>query len=84
MSLQDKIQYIRNNKIAEIDYHLSSSQGAGMIADALKVNSSLQSIDLFGNNIGDKGASKIAGSLKVNSSLQCINLSYTNINLWIS
>ena len=39
-------------------------------ADALKVNSSLTSLNLGCNEIGDAGARELAGALKVNSSLK--------------
>jgi hypothetical protein len=80
-SLEEKIEMIKDNKISEIylgeleiDVHW-----AGKITEALKVNSSLQSIDLEENKIGAEGAGKIADALKVNSSLQSINLGYSNI-----
>ena len=40
------------------------------IAEALKTNSSLQSINLERNKIGDEGSIAIAEALKTNSSLQ--------------
>jgi hypothetical protein len=52
---------------------------AGKIAEALKVNSSLQRINLGSNKIGAEGAGKIPEALKVNSSLQSINLGFNNI-----
>ena len=44
--------------------------GAKEIADALKHNTSLQSLDLSYNEIGDDGAKEIADALKKNASLQ--------------
>ena len=43
------------------------------------MNSSLQSINLGFNNIGDEDAGKIAETLKMNSSLQSITLYNNNI-----
>jgi hypothetical protein len=37
------------------------------LADALKVNSTITSIDLRNNNVGVKGAKALADALKVNS-----------------
>ena len=54
-------------------------EGAKAIADALKSNTSLTTIDLRGNNIGDEGAKAIAEALKGNTSLTSINLSNNNI-----
>jgi hypothetical protein len=41
--------------------------GAKAVAEALKVNSTLQTIYLYSNIIGDEGAKAIAEALKVNS-----------------
>ena len=45
-------------------------EGAITFAEALKINSTLQEINLEGNKISDKGASAIAKELKTNSTLQ--------------
>jgi hypothetical protein len=45
------------------------------------MNSSLKSIDLRLNKIGEEGAEKIAEALKVNSSLQSIYLSELNMEI---
>ncbi len=57
---------------------------AGKIAEALKVNSSLQSIDLENNKIEAEGPGKIAEALKVNSSLQSISLDDNKIGANVS
>jgi hypothetical protein len=62
-------------------------KGAESIAEALKVNTTLQTLVLYGifcalfifflsigNLIGDKGADSIAEALKVNATLQELNL----------
>jgi hypothetical protein len=74
--IEDKIQIIKDNQISEI-YMAGleiDDDWAGKIAEALKVNSSLQIMNLNDNVIGDEGAGKIAEVLKVNSSLQSVNL----------
>jgi Ran GTPase-activating protein (RanGAP) involved in mRNA processing and transport len=48
--------------------------GAKLIADALKNNHSLNTLDLMVNNIGDDGVIAIADALKVNFSLDKLNL----------
>ncbi len=53
--------------------------GAEKLAEALKMNSSLQTIILRGNDIFEQGGIKIAMSLKDNSSLQSIDLSGNEI-----
>ena len=44
------------------------------IGEALKVNTSLSEIYLYGNNIGDEGAKAIGEALKVNTSLNEIGI----------
>lgn len=45
------------------------AKGAGAIAEALKVNTVLKSLQLYGNAIGPQGARAVAEALKVSSSL---------------
>ena len=52
--------------------------GAKLIADALKNNHSLNTLNLIGNNIGDVGAMAIADALKVNRNLTTLNLLANN------
>ncbi|CAE7347373.1 NLRC3 [Symbiodinium sp. KB8] len=49
------------------------------IAEALRTNSTLTSINLRGNNIGDEGAEAIAEALKTNSTLTRIQLAFNSI-----
>ena len=51
-----------------------------MIADALKVNHSLVTLDLSSNNIGDDGAKMIADAVNVNRSLKELYLDRNNIH----
>jgi hypothetical protein len=44
------------------------------MADAIKLNSTLQKIGLYSCGIGDKGAEWIADAIKANSTLQGIGL----------
>jgi Ran GTPase-activating protein (RanGAP) involved in mRNA processing and transport len=46
------------------------------IAEAIKVNSTIQKIVLDSNKIGDEGARYLAEAIKVNSELQHISLKY--------
>ena len=52
---------------------------AVVLAEALKVNSSVTVLNLFRSNIGDHGAIGLAGGLTENKSLALMNLSYNNI-----
>ena len=63
--------YYSNNKI--------TSKGAIKIAEAIKVNKTLQELDIHDNNISDNGAAAISDALKSNNSLQILNMSYNNI-----
>jgi len=47
-------------------------KGAKKIANLLKVNSTLQVLNLYNNNIGDKGATEIGNALKKNVSLKSL------------
>jgi hypothetical protein len=49
------------------------------IGDALKVNQTLQHLNLGYNNIGDEGCQYIGDALKVNQTLQHLNLGYNKI-----
>ncbi len=54
--------------------------GAAIIAETLKVNSSVKHIDIAGNDIGDVGAAALAEALKVNNGVTTIDLDYNNIS----
>lgn len=81
-----------------IDLELAGSSitahDARVMADLLKVNSSLMSFNLKGSPIGDEGAQHIADALKVNTTLRLLNLDGCGItsvgknyirkcNLWV-
>jgi Ran GTPase-activating protein (RanGAP) involved in mRNA processing and transport len=55
------------------------AEGAGMLAQALKANSTLKYVDLKGNNLGDEGVHLIAEALKNNSTLAFLGLGYNNL-----
>ena len=70
-------------------------EGSKAIADALKINSCLQSLNLYrnfryldvlmelDNRIGVKGSEAIADALKINSYLQSLHLYGNFIHIWI-
>ena len=64
--------YLRSNQIAA---------GAQAIGEALKVNQTLQTLNLESNQIGDAGAQAIADALKVNQTLQELDLEHNNIGV---
>jgi Ran GTPase-activating protein (RanGAP) involved in mRNA processing and transport len=53
--------------------------GARAIADALKVNTTLEGLYISGNEIGDAGAAALAGGLAVNSSLRELHANFCGI-----
>jgi len=55
------------------------ADGARAIADALRVNSTLQALGLSDNGVGADGARAIAGALRENSTLQKLYLSWNNV-----
>jgi hypothetical protein len=55
-------------------------ESASVLANALKMNTSLNYIDLCSNAIGDEGAVALVDALKVNTSVISIDLSDNAIN----
>ena len=62
-----------------LSYNTIGDIGAVAIAEALKNNNALISLDLDGNNIGDIGAVALAEALKGNTGLTALGLEYNNI-----
>jgi Leucine-rich repeat (LRR) protein len=59
--------------------HLIGAEGARALAEALKVNAVLASLDLRGCSVGDSGAEYIAGALAVNGALEKLNLASNDL-----
>ena len=55
-------------------FPLASKQSLSTLCLALRVNTSLTSLDLSNNSIGDEGASSLSDALRVNTSLTSLNL----------
>ena len=53
-------------------------EGASALGEAVKVNSSLKSLDLQRNGIGDEGATAIGDALRVNASLTRLILDFND------
>jgi len=83
----DELEWIRelsNDKYVcgitlDLSYNYFGNLGAASIAEALKVNSTLKSLNLGSNWIEDSGAASIAEALKVNSTLLSLSLHYNAI-----
>ena len=60
-------------------YRGSRGQDVGVLAAALEKNSTLTSIDLRCNQVGDKGLASLAAALKKNSTLTRLDLIYNEI-----
>jgi hypothetical protein len=67
--------------VTDIDLHLNDigDEGASALADALKVNTSVKTINLGCNRIGNEGAAALADALKENMSLTTIDLASNGI-----
>ena len=66
------------------NFHLSHGDnigpaGAEVLVTALKTNTALTNLDLFGNNIGPAGAESLATALKTNTTLTNQDLFGNNI-----
>jgi hypothetical protein len=68
-------------KCCAISAYTLGIDGAKALADALKVNSTITSINLSNNNVGVDGAKALAAALKVNSTITSINLSNNNVGV---
>ena len=53
--------------------------GARAIAEALHINTTLKTIDLYNNDVGDDGARAFAKALRVNSTLHALALDYNDV-----
>ena len=62
-----------------INVNYITNKGAIMIGEAIKVNKTLQKLDISYNSISDDGAAGISDGLKCNISLQELNMSYNKI-----
>eukprot|EP00808_Paulinella_micropora_P018556 g67841.t1 len=72
---------LRDNKTTELNLK-SGGLGpaeAAILAELLKVNKTLQTLDISWNSIGAQGAEHIAEALKVNNTVQTLNLYGNNI-----
>ena len=72
----------RNKTLTELDLSWNrgvSDTGAFFIAEGLKLNTSLRTLQLRDCGISAEGAKFISGALEINTSLEVINLSYNEL-----
>jgi len=62
-----------------LEFRLLSEGDVGLLAEELKVISTLTELNLSGNGIGDQGATGLAEALKVNSTVRVLILSRNGI-----
>ena len=66
--------------LSSLHYNCSiGAEGANSLAEALRVNTSLSSLNLHSNSIGDEGADSLAMALRINTSLCSLDLSANSI-----
>jgi hypothetical protein len=71
-------QLQQNSSLRELQIWIDiGDSGAAAIAEALKLNTILQRLDIKNNQVGDSGAAAIAEALKLNATLQHFSL-YSN------
>jgi Ran GTPase-activating protein (RanGAP) involved in mRNA processing and transport len=69
-----------NKRLTELRLHSDiDDEGAIVLADALRSNTSLTEVDLYNNRIGDRGVAAIGEALMVNASLIRLYLHKNNI-----
>ena len=70
----------KNSSLTHLDLSFNAFDGvASSLSKAPKANSSLTSLNLGGNFVGEDGASSLSKALKANSSLTNLNLSVNSI-----
>ena len=70
----------KNSSLTHLDLSFNAFDGvASCLSKALKANSSVTSLNLGGNFVGEDGASSLSKALKANSSLTNLNLSLNSI-----
>ncbi len=65
---------LANSFMNALNLSETADDGSRAIAEALKMNCSLDAVNLYGNRIGEGGSRAIAKALNFNSSLQKIDL----------
>ena len=51
------------------------------LAEMLKKNTTIETLELEGNNLGSRGCACLAGALRENKSLRSLNLESNNLTL---
>ena len=56
-----------------LDFNEIGDAGATQLADALRVNATVHTLDLRSNSIGEAGATQLADALRVNATLHSLS-----------
>ena len=70
----------QNKKIGNIRLRIMDDAGTEQIAEALKTNTTLTTLDLNNTPISDRGAIAISNALKTNNTLKTLDLSDTQVS----
>ena len=74
-----RLRLLTTTQVVTLSHDNIGDDGAKAIAEALKVNAVLTSVDLRLNSIGDDGAKAIAEALKVNAVLTKLDIQANNM-----
>ncbi|WP_341789287.1 hypothetical protein [Rickettsia endosymbiont of Polydrusus tereticollis] len=78
--LKQKAESLRNDATSlDLGHNQIEAEGAKVLADALKTNSSIASLDIGWNQIGDEGIRVFADALKINNSITLLDIGYSKI-----
>ena len=66
-------------KSADFSFNSIGDEGTAALSDALKTNSTLETLELRNADVGAAGAQSLAGMLQVNRALNSVDLSHNGI-----
>jgi hypothetical protein len=78
--LSETIASLHETSSVELSNANIDAEGAAVLANALKVNTSVTTINLWNNAIGAEGAAALADALKVNMLVTTIKLGWNEIH----
>jgi Ran GTPase-activating protein (RanGAP) involved in mRNA processing and transport len=80
-ALERAIAEVRAGTAAEVIFEEQEIGEAGttQLADALRTNTSVEKLNLYGNSIADAGATQLADRLRTNTSVRLLDLGGSSI-----